>query len=179
MMKDPERRAYLYPGTHAPRDRAFGCQARHRLLSRAAEPMGGNSSKIAPETAAIMVDAAVKRVEARVENKEAQIEKQAAEMKAFVEKNGSEREAMLVGELEVERARVLELQEQVGEAMEESLWRSRVIEKVDTKYAKLWADELMIAQVKDWYRRENGLRWRGSACSSRPTSRLPPARSCT
>ena len=44
------------------------------------------------------------------------------------------------------------------EAMEESLWRSRVIEKVDTKYAKLWADELMIAQVKDWYRRENGLR---------------------
>ena len=36
-----------------------------------------------------------------------------------------------------------------------------MIEKVDTKYAKLWADELMIAQVKDWYRRENGLRWRG------------------
>ena len=31
------------------------------------------------------------------------------------------------------------------EAMEESLWRSQVIEKVDTKYAKLWADELMIA----------------------------------
>jgi len=43
--------------------------------------MGGSSSKIAPETAALMVDAAVKRVEARVETKEAQIEKQAAEMK--------------------------------------------------------------------------------------------------
>ena len=82
----------------------------------------GESSGVADRAAAAEQAVEEVRVQKRkVRALEEMVAKQAAEMKEFVEKNGTEREAVLVGELEVERARVLELQEQVGEAMDESL----------------------------------------------------------